>query len=114
MDIWIKTDKENVDWNEVADILDESQLSHYDPVTEEKIFRNSYAVAFICDGDKIVGCGRALSDGVCQAAIYNVALRPAYQGNGLGRAKSNCGFPGRTGKRLHDHSVHTSTDTCNV
>lgn len=45
-----------------------------------------HAVAFICDGDKIVGCGRALSDGVCQAAIYNVALRPAYQGNGLGRA----------------------------
>ena len=86
MDIWIKTDKENVDWNEVADILDESHLSHYDPVTEEKIFRNSYAVTFICDGDKIVGCGRALSDGVCQAAIYNVALRPTYQGNGLGRA----------------------------
>lgn len=45
-----------------------------------------HAVAFICDGDKIVGCGRALSDGVCQAAIYNVALRPAYQGNGFGRA----------------------------
>ena len=86
MNIWIKTDKENVDWNEVADILDESQLSHYDPATEEKIFKNSYAVAFICDGDKIVGCGRALSDGVCQAAIYNVALRPAYQGRGLGRA----------------------------
>ena len=40
MSIWIKTDKENVDWNEVADILDESQLSHYDPATEEKIFKN--------------------------------------------------------------------------
>ena len=66
MDIWIKTDKENVDWNEVADILDESQLSHYDPATEEKIFRNSYAVAYICDGDKIVGCGRAIVDSLVE------------------------------------------------
>lgn len=26
----------------------------------------------------------------------------------------NLGFSGGTGKGLHDHFVHTSTDTCNV
>lgn len=86
MAVWFKTDKENVNWQDVADILDDCGLSHYDAATEEKVFRNSYAVVFVCDGDRIVGCGRALSDGVCQAAIYNIALRPAYRGRNLGRA----------------------------
>ncbi len=86
MGIWIKTDKEQVDWQAVADILDAAGLSHYDAKTEETIFRRSYAVAFVCDGDRVVGCGRALSDGICQAAIYNVALAEEYRGRQLGRA----------------------------
>lgn len=68
------TDKENVDYQAVADILDHFGLSHFDAATEEKIFKNSYATAFIYDGGQGVGCARAISDGVCQAAIYNVAL----------------------------------------
>ena len=61
MSIRLVTDKENVDYQAVADILDHFGLSHFDAATEEKIFKNSYATAFIYDG-------------VCQAAIYNVAL----------------------------------------
>ena len=68
-----------------ADILDHFGLSHFDAATEEKIFKNSYATAFIYDGDQVVGCARAISDGVCQAAIYNVALLEGYQGQQLGR-----------------------------
>ena len=74
MSIRLVTDKENVDYQAVADILDHFGLSHFDAATEEKIFKNSYATAFIYDGDQVVGCARAISDGVCQAAIYNVAL----------------------------------------
>ena len=44
------------------------------PLQKQKIFKNSYATAFIYDGGQVVGCARAISDGVCQAAIYNVAL----------------------------------------
>ena len=74
MSIRLVTDKENVDYQAVADILDHFGLSHFDAATEEKIFKNSYATAFIYDGGQGVGCARAISDGVCQAAIYNVAL----------------------------------------
>lgn len=74
MSIRLVTDKENVDYQAVADILDHFGLSHFDAATEEKIFKNSYATAFIYDGDQVVGCARAISDGVCQATIYNVAL----------------------------------------
>lgn len=86
MAIWIKTDKENVNWEQVAAVLDRSGLSHLDAATQEKVFRASAVVAFVCDDDTIVGCARALSDGVCQAAIFNVALNPEYQKRQLGRA----------------------------
>ena len=85
MSIRLVTDKENVDYQAVADILDHFGLSHFDAATEEKIFKNSYATAFIYDVDQVVGCARAISDGVCQAAIYNVALLEGYQGQQLGR-----------------------------
>jgi ribosomal protein S18 acetylase RimI-like enzyme len=86
MSIYIKTEKDGVDYQAVADILRRVHLSDYDAQTEEKVFRNSYAVAFVYDDDKVVGCGRALSDGVCQAAIYNIALDEEYHGQQLGRA----------------------------
>ena len=56
MSIRLVTDKENVDYQAVADILDHFGLSHFDAATEEKIFKNSYATAFIYDGDQVVGC----------------------------------------------------------
>ena len=38
MSIRLVTDKENVDYQAVADILDHFGLSHFDAATEEKIF----------------------------------------------------------------------------
>ena len=43
MSIRLVTDKENVDYQAVTDILDHFGLSHFDAATEEKIFKNSYA-----------------------------------------------------------------------
>lgn len=86
MNIWFKTDNQDVDFQAVADILDEAGLSHYDAQTEEIIFSRSYAVVYVYDGNRLIGCGRALSDGICQAAIYNIALAGEYQGHQLGRA----------------------------
>ena len=85
MSIWVKTDKENVDWEAVAALLNFYGLSHLSAGEEEKVFRNSAVVAFIYDDDKLIGCGRALSDGVCQAAVYNIALDESYHGRQLGR-----------------------------
>ena len=61
MSIRLVTDKENVDYQAVADILDHFGLSHFDAATEEKIFKNSYATAFIYDGGQVVGCARAIA-----------------------------------------------------
>lgn len=37
------------------------------------------------DGKKIIGVGRAISDGITLATLCNIAVRDAYRGNGLGK-----------------------------
>ncbi len=83
--ITYRIDRDNVKWQQVAEVLKDSGLSDHSPEEQEIIFKNSYAVVFVYDDDKIVGVARALSDGICQAAIYNVALYEEYHGNGIGR-----------------------------
>ena len=85
---------DGVDFQEVSDLLELVGLSHGIPKDlQELSFRRSYAVTFIYDTDpekevtsgRLIGCGRALSDGISQAAIYNIAIHPDYHGGGLGR-----------------------------
>ena len=85
MEIWYKTNLGEVNWQEVADVLRHSGLSDHTAEEQRKAFTNSGAVVFVYDGRRIVGVARALTDGLFQAAIYNVALEEAYQGNGIGR-----------------------------
>ncbi len=85
MGIEIRTSKENVDWDRISNILRHFGLSHEDGARQKLIFERSYAVAFAYEGDLLIGCGRALSDGICQAAIYNIAVDPLYHGKQIGR-----------------------------
>jgi len=89
MNITYKTTKENINWEEVAAVLKRSQLSDHSAQEQKLVFENSYAVVFVYDDEKIVGVARALSDGLLQAAIYNVALDEEYQGHGIGREMLN-------------------------
>lgn len=50
-----------------------------------KAFENSYCGVFVFDNDLLIGVGRAISDGAYQAAIYDIAVLPAYQGKKVGR-----------------------------
>jgi ribosomal protein S18 acetylase RimI-like enzyme len=59
-------------------------MASHTPEMHERAFQNSYTVAFAFDEDVLVGFGRAISDGEYQAAIYDVAVLPAYQGKGIG------------------------------
>lgn len=89
MAIYLKTDKNDVDWNAVSEILTEAGLSSLDANTQKKVFENSDVVSFVYDNEKLIGCARALSDGVCQAAVYNVALKEEYRGKQTGRLLIN-------------------------
>lgn len=78
-------DTKQVDFSRVAELLSFFGLSQLGADMQKKVFENSAVVVFLYDGDKLIGFGRALSDGVCQATIYNIALDERYHGQGLGK-----------------------------
>ncbi|WP_085248283.1 GNAT family N-acetyltransferase [Gilliamella mensalis] len=85
MNIIIQQHCDGINWQDVADLLTFYGLSSLDAKTQELVFRNSYAVVFLMEKNRVVGVGRALSDGVCQAAIYNIALAQHLHGQQYGR-----------------------------
>ncbi|MBU3104977.1 GNAT family N-acetyltransferase [Clostridium gasigenes] len=85
MDIRVENDCSNIDWNHIKEILKAAGMSYFDEDTHKKAFENSYSTVFIYDGNELIGFGRSISDGVYQAAIYDVAVLPSYQGSGIGR-----------------------------
>ncbi len=84
MDIRMQRNCEGVDWRALAGILASVEMTSLAPAVHERLFVNSQVVAFAFDGEELVGFGRALSDGVKDAGIFDVAVAPAYQGQGIG------------------------------
>ena len=60
-------------------------MGHYDANLHQQAFQCSFAVVFVFHDDRMVGFGRALSDGAYQAAIYDFVVIPDYQGKGIGQ-----------------------------
>lgn len=85
MNIIIKDDCTNINWQEVRNILKAVGMSYVDEELHKKSFENSYTVVFIFHEEKLIGFGRAISDGLRQSAIYDVAILPEYQGLGIGK-----------------------------
>lgn len=50
------------------------------------IVRNTLCFVIATEGDKIVGMGRAIGDGVSDAYIQDVTVLPEYRGQGIGKA----------------------------
>lgn len=110
MNIKIQKNCENINWNDVRNILKTVGMSYVDINTHKISFENSYTVIFVFDENKLIGFGRAISDGVRNSSIYDVAALPEYQGKGIGRLiieniiknTPNCNFilyasPGKEG-----------------
>ena len=80
----LQFDTKNIRWESVVEILKEVNMGFHSNEITEIAFNNSHTVVFVFDGDLLIGFGRAISDGVYQAAIYDVAVLPSYQGKGIG------------------------------
>lgn len=77
---------DGVDWAEAARVFERAPLGTRIPGRLKKAFEASHTVCFARHGGDIAGLGRAISDGVYQAAVYDMCLLPEHQGRGLGRA----------------------------
>lgn len=82
----MRFDCTGVDWNVVSDTLRQVGMVYYGPEVHEKAFANSHTTVFVYEGDRLIGFGRALSDGAYQAAVYDLAVVPEYQKQGIGRS----------------------------
>ncbi|GAA0076673.1 hypothetical protein UT300005_10510 [Clostridium sp. CTA-5] len=85
MKLKIQYNCSNINWDYVSNILKRVGMAYFEGEMHKRAFENSHTVVFVFDDDKLIGFGRAISDGIYQAAIYDVAVLPEYQGKGVGR-----------------------------
>lgn len=74
----------NINWDAVSQVIQEAGLAIHPAELRKKAFENSYRVVFVFDDELLIGVGRAISDGAYQAALYDIAVLPAYQGKEIG------------------------------
>ena len=84
MEVDVKQDCTGVDWKAVSETLKCVEMAYYEPDVHKKAFEASQTTVFVYHADRLIGFGRAISDGAYQAAIYDCAVRPEYQGKGIG------------------------------
>jgi GNAT superfamily N-acetyltransferase len=82
----MRFDCRGVDWKRVSDTLKQVGMAYYEPDVHKRAFENSHTVVFVYHGDRLIGFGRAISDDAYQAAVYDVAILPEFQGRGIGSA----------------------------
>lgn len=76
---------DRMDWDELSLLYRIAPLGEKKPEDLPVSFGNSRYVCFAYDGERLVGAGRALADGVDCSYICDVAVHPQYQGLGLGK-----------------------------
>jgi ribosomal protein S18 acetylase RimI-like enzyme len=84
MDIQFSNDIEKVSWEDLARVVELAPLGKKEPKKLELAFQNSLVRCFAYHAGRLIGAGRAVSDGVWRAAIYDVVVLPEYQGKGIG------------------------------
>lgn len=85
MELTIKQDCEGVNWKAVSETLKMVGMGYHEPDVHRKAFEASYSKIFVYTSDRLIGFGRAISDGILQAAVYDCAVHPEFQGKGIGK-----------------------------
>lgn len=83
-DVTLSDDATTVDWERLAVVFKRAPLGSRDPVALRRVFENSGVRCFAWAGGKVIGAGRAVTDGVRYAVIFDVVVLPEYQGQGIG------------------------------
>lgn len=84
MDVKLKFGCAGVDWTLVSDTLKRVGMASRPPELHRKAFEASHTAVFAYSDGQLVGFGRAISDGAYQAAVYEMAVVPEFQKQGIG------------------------------
>ena len=85
MEFDLRLDCAGVDWMAVQETLRSVGMAYQEPDVHRRAFEASHTTVFVYSAGRLIGFGRALSDGEYQAAIYDVAVMPEIQGKGVGK-----------------------------
>jgi ribosomal protein S18 acetylase RimI-like enzyme len=77
-------DAAGVTAHELASLFEAAGLAHREAEKILRAFRNSDIVCFGRHGSRLVAAGRALTDGEYHGTIYDVAVHPRCQHQGIG------------------------------
>ncbi|WP_053368881.1 GNAT family N-acetyltransferase [Bacillus sp. FJAT-27245] len=74
------------DFVELVKLYDALNWNSLNLTVEEmgKMCRQSWFAVYAFDGERLVGMGRVISDGVINGVICGVCVHPDYQSNGIG------------------------------
>jgi len=85
---------EYINWSELFDLYKKVEMlkrfienREFDKI--QSAFQKSYKVVTACDGERLIGSCRMLSDGICYGAVFDVAVLPEYQKKGVGKGLMN-------------------------
>lgn len=75
-----------VDWDELSALYRVAPLGDKKSTDLQTVFTNSRFRCFVYEHGRLIGVGRALSDGLDCSYICDVAILPSHQNQGLGQA----------------------------
>jgi len=78
MEVEIKLDCTGVDWKAVSETLKRVGMAYCEPDMHRRAFEASHTTVFVYHAEQLIGFGRAISDGVYQAAVYDCAVLPEF------------------------------------
>lgn len=84
--ITLTDDPTHIDWHALASVIERAPLGKRVPEDLCVAFLNSGARCFAWSDGRLVGCGRALTDRQRYAVVFDVAVLPEFQGQGVGRS----------------------------
>ncbi|MCS6781749.1 MAG: GNAT family N-acetyltransferase, partial [Gloeomargarita sp. SKYG98] len=87
MTITVSTDRQKVDLVQLQHLLNIGAFWAVNRTLEDlqTAVDHSEPVVTVWDGERLIGFGRATSDWVYRAVLWDVVIHPEYRGRGLGR-----------------------------
>jgi len=80
---------DEVEWGILSELYRIAPLGEKTAEDLALVFANSRYRCFVYSANQLIGAGRALADGLDCSYICDVAVHPAFQGEGLGKAIIN-------------------------
>jgi ribosomal protein S18 acetylase RimI-like enzyme len=81
---WVLS-SEAVDWDALSNLYRIAPLGEKKAADLKVSFTNSRYCCLVYDGERLIGAGRALADGIDCSYICDLAVHPEYQRSGIGR-----------------------------